>query len=216
MVETALIESRYNDILHTKMEGVAVLNHKLQVKAVGFQAFGNEQLGVLITPWFMSLMLLPEGPGEWTENDVGRKVVRTFPSGVYEFILGWDDALEGCAMCALFSPMFDFVDQAAALATAREVMKALFESEYFAPTDRQREQQKQRLAAAELQQRDTDRDDSLTAGQVANVSDHTRSVITNDPKVDSGVATDNQHSAVVSRRQFLQGRIRTKDGGEHG
>ncbi|MBN0986013.1 [NiFe]-hydrogenase assembly chaperone HybE [Amphritea pacifica] len=139
MVDIGLIESRYVEILHTRMEGVAVVNQKLQVKTLGFQSLENEQLGVLVTPWFMNLMLLPETDQQWTEREAGSKTVRHLPSGPYEFILGWDEVLGGYGMCALFSPMFEFRDQSAAVATAEEVIKALFEPDNFAPTDRQRQ-----------------------------------------------------------------------------
>lgn len=199
MMDIDLIESRYNDILHTKMEGVAVLNHKLQVKALGFQPFAEELLGVLITPWFMNLMLLPDESTEWTESDVGRKLMRTLPSGSYEFILGWDEILGGYGMCALFSPMFDFVDQEAAVATANEVIKALFETENFAPTDRQREQLKQRLANAEAS---TDK---------ASVSE-----VDTEMSASSDQSRDKERAVRLSRRQFLQGQISGKGSVDHG
>ncbi|WP_428035541.1 [NiFe]-hydrogenase assembly chaperone HybE [Amphritea sp.] len=204
MVDIGLIESRYVEILHTRMEGVAVVNQKLQVKALGFQSLGNEQLGVLITPWFMNLMLLPEtvlpetilletelsetellgtelpeSEEQWTEQQVGSKCIRHLPSGPYEFILGWDEVLGGYGMCALFSPMFEFNDQAAAVATAEEVIKALFESDNFAPTDRQRQ---------------LSRSDSLLEATESKAEPDT-----------STVTSDEGETVKLSRRQFLTG-----------
>ena len=139
MAETGTIEQRYNEILRNNMEGVAVVNQHLFVKAVGFRKLGDELIGVLITPWFMNLMILPSDPTAWRVSQQGSKTLRQLPSGPYEFIFGWDPELGGYGMCGLFSPMFEFSSQAQAEATAEEVLKALFDGENYAPTDRQRE-----------------------------------------------------------------------------
>ena len=41
------------------MAGVPMLNPALRVQAVGFRHWQSHWLGVLVTPWFMNLMLLP-------------------------------------------------------------------------------------------------------------------------------------------------------------
>lgn len=194
MTDTGLIESRYVDILHIRMEGVAILNHKLRVKALGFRSFEQEQLGVLITPWFMNLMLLAETDNQWSEADAGSKIMRNLPSGPYEFILGWDEVLGGYAMCALFSPMFQFDDQEAAVATAEAVMNALFEVDNFAPTDRQRQRREQALT-------DKAGEESPEAVETAEHADLVVPV-----NAEPGI-----FSLKRSRREFLQGRIRAPD-----
>jgi [NiFe] hydrogenase assembly HybE family chaperone len=65
---------------------------------------------VLVTPWFMNLVLMPRQPQHWhplTERESRHFV---FPAGVFEFIGAQDAELGGYAACSLFSPMFEFVE----------------------------------------------------------------------------------------------------------
>lgn len=78
----------FTHIQQERMQGVPVLNEMLQVEAVGFTSWRGHCLGVLITPWFMNLMLLPNEGDEWKHLPVGKKVTHLFPSGPYEFIAG--------------------------------------------------------------------------------------------------------------------------------
>ncbi|MCU7925204.1 MAG: [NiFe]-hydrogenase assembly chaperone HybE [Candidatus Thiodiazotropha sp. (ex Dulcina madagascariensis)] len=51
------------------------------------------------------------------------------PAGPYEFILGEEAGIGRYQMCSLFSPVFEFADQATAVATAEAVMHALMSEE---------------------------------------------------------------------------------------
>ena len=104
-----------------------MLNPALEVKAVGFRGWRGRCLGVLITPWFMNLMLLPAEGDEWEELQIGTRQLHNLPSGDYEFILGEEAGIGRYLSCSLFSPMFEFADQGAALATAEAVMTALMQ-----------------------------------------------------------------------------------------
>ena len=46
-------------IQRERMADIPLLNPALEVQAVGFSVWEAYCLGVLITPWFMNLMLLP-------------------------------------------------------------------------------------------------------------------------------------------------------------
>jgi len=127
------LEQLFDRVQRERMQGIPVLNPALRVQCVDFVAWGDHHLGVLITPWFMSLVLLP-GEGEtWADLSVGAKVEQLFPSGAYEFILGEEPGTGRYLMCSLFSPMFEFADQPAAVATAQAVMQGLMQTENHAP-----------------------------------------------------------------------------------
>ncbi len=57
----------------------------------------------------------------------GSKRSRTFPSGDYEFIAGEPAEIGPHEACSLFSPVHEFADQDAAMATAHEVLRVLME-----------------------------------------------------------------------------------------
>ncbi len=119
------LERVYTDIQQERMAGVPILNPQLAVQVVGMQAWGKHSLGVLITPWFMNLMLLSSEGNDWHDLPLGSSQRHVFPSGPYEFIVGEEAGIGRYQMCSLFSPMFDFADQGSAVATAEAVMDAI-------------------------------------------------------------------------------------------
>ena len=121
------LEAEFSRIQRERMADVPMLNPALRVEAVGFMAWEGYCLGILITPWFMNLMLLsPEGDA-WSRLPSGTCISHRFPSGTYEFILGEEERIGHYLMCSLFSPVFEFQDQAAAVATAGAVMENLMD-----------------------------------------------------------------------------------------
>jgi [NiFe] hydrogenase assembly HybE family chaperone len=126
------IERVFGQIHATRMAGLPFLNPVLRVEAVGFHRREGRWLGVLITPWFMNLMLLPDVPTSWHHVRYGDTVSYPFPSGVFEFISAREADLGDYQICSLFSPMFDFADQDGARATALAVMTALFDADTHA------------------------------------------------------------------------------------
>lgn len=123
-IESAL-EHSFNEILTTRMLDMPVLNPALAVRALGFGQFGDDWLGVLITPWFMNLLLLPGPDSTWLTHPSGGKFERIFPYGSFEFTVANEAQLGTYGQCSLFSPMFEFQDQAAAIAAAEAILRQL-------------------------------------------------------------------------------------------
>jgi len=122
------LEAAFNDIQQTRMHDVPVLNPALSVQALGFLPYQQDWLGVLITPWFMNLLLLPAPDSTWQTQAPGSKFSRTFPYGVFEFTVANEAQLGVYALCSLFSPMFQFADQASAAAAGKVVLQGLLTS----------------------------------------------------------------------------------------
>lgn len=131
------LEALYTEVMATRMQGVPVLNPAVRVQALGFELTPAQQtpgdaeqsavecaIGILITPWFMSLVWLPlrrlEQPAQ-----VGCSQARYVGTTCLDFIASHDEQLGSYAACSLFSPMFEFEDHAAALATAQAVLDTL-------------------------------------------------------------------------------------------
>lgn len=126
--------SDFNEVFHSKMRDVPLVNHALHVEAVGFQPHDDGFIGVLVAPWFMNLVILPRDGR--TALPPGEKEVLTFASGEYEFIHNARLETGPYLACSLFSPMADFSSQLQATDVARAVMVELFKSENRAETDR--------------------------------------------------------------------------------
>lgn len=155
----AHLRQAFELVQHTRMQGVPLLNPALWVEAVEFEPCPaglpgsasasasasacplapDSALGVLITPWFMNLVLLPLQLDVLAEVPVGASVgyahadlwqvgqaqARTIGNECFEFIGAHEPSIGAYAACSLFSPMFDFANQAVARATAQAVLASL-------------------------------------------------------------------------------------------
>ena len=118
------IETLYTKIENTRMDGVPILNKKLNVAALGFEPYSEYALGILVTPWFMNLMLVPLDHEKFTQTapEQGAKRTIILPAGEVEFILSFEEGFGWLLACSLFSPMFEFEDQVAVLETAKTAL----------------------------------------------------------------------------------------------
>lgn len=120
------LEDTFSTIERERMADVPILNRKLRVEAVGFREWDDALLGVLITPWFMNLMLLPRDADEAPPpRQCGDTSTVAFPAAECEFIDGEEPGIGRYRMCSLYSPVFEFEDHAAAVETARAVLEQL-------------------------------------------------------------------------------------------
>ena len=111
-----------------RMAGLGFVNPALQVEAVAFEPWQGHWLGVMVTPWFMNLVLLPHDRTQWQTLPVRAKRKLQFPAGVFEFIGADDPVIGEHQTCSLFSPMHDFQDHAAARLVARLAREALLDA----------------------------------------------------------------------------------------
>lgn len=126
----------FDRIARTRMAGVPVLHAGLRVEAVGFACEAAAPVGpdadpagpwadgILVTPWFMNLVVFPLRPCDGAA-DVGRSHTRTIGREPFDFIGAHEPGFGAFAACSLFSPMFEFADHAAAIATAQAVLATL-------------------------------------------------------------------------------------------
>jgi [NiFe] hydrogenase assembly HybE family chaperone len=111
-----------------KVKGLPVYNPTLAVEAVGFRLHEGRHVGVMVTPWFMNLVVLPSAGdvAAWAE---GGEVRLVFPSGSYDFTVSRLNDVGLIGACSLFSTMSEFTDHEAAQVAAKSVADALFEAE---------------------------------------------------------------------------------------
>lgn len=121
----ARVEAAFAAIGRERMAGLPIVNPALSVAAVGTQAWGGNWIAILVTPWCMNILMLPAQADAWSALTLGATIRHVLPSGEFSFILGDEPALGRFQMCSLFSPMLEFSDQAAALATAEAALAEL-------------------------------------------------------------------------------------------
>jgi len=117
------LAAHYRQVQAERMQGLPLLNPALSVETVGFEWTPDAQTGepvgegVLVTPWFMSLVRLP-AHAQAAEGRVGQRREHAFGCERFDFLGAWDAGIGFHESCALFSPMQGFDSQALARETA--------------------------------------------------------------------------------------------------
>lgn len=103
------------------MADLPLYNGKLTVEGYGFQRDGDQIVGVLITPWFMNIVVLPVAAEAIDPNGYGKSKMITLAGGAFPCLYNGDPAVGAFWGHSLHSPMDVFVsmDQARAEAKLR-------------------------------------------------------------------------------------------------
>lgn len=121
----AALVARFEEIGATTMRGMPIYNDGLRVEAVGFRLWDTDLLiGVLVTPWFMNLLLLPVDPVPMTGVRLGRRETVDLPAGPRPFLWSGDEALGAWRSHSLVSPMDRYQFHEAAVVEGRESLAA--------------------------------------------------------------------------------------------
>jgi [NiFe] hydrogenase assembly HybE family chaperone len=133
MTPDPILDARVADMLAAfraidqTMQGLPFYNDKVPLEVHGFRRHDTgSMIGVLITPWFMNVMLVPlvaETVIDW--NRMGEKKLVDLPGGPRHFIYGGDETLGVWWMHSLASPMDKFGLPGQALASAKRSFSAL-------------------------------------------------------------------------------------------
>ena len=127
-VGAANLVAYYREVFEDRFRDLPIVNPALEVEAVGFAGLDEHELGVLITPWFMNLMLLP-GTDRWDARPQGSVCRIELPGGKVEFTVSHDNVLGTTLSAALFSSVADFPDQSLAREIASESLRLLRSAE---------------------------------------------------------------------------------------
>jgi [NiFe] hydrogenase assembly HybE family chaperone len=130
---TDALVALFDNVAQARMAGIPILNPALHVEALGFELCEGDgaeaggthgAVGVLVTPWFMNLVWFPLERIDQPHR-AGSSRVHQVGAECFDFIAGHEATFGSYEACSLFSPMFEFPDQAAASATGAAVLAAL-------------------------------------------------------------------------------------------
>ena len=119
------VEQAFFRIQREHMADVPILNPALNVEAVDFQRWHGHWLGMVVTPWCMSLLLLPGSTENWVSAEANKRRFVNFPAGDFAFLGSHAPELGEYQSCSLFSPMGKFTTQTEAVMTARASISGL-------------------------------------------------------------------------------------------
>jgi [NiFe] hydrogenase assembly HybE family chaperone len=108
------------------MRDLPIYNGKIAIEAIGFQPFGDTALlGVVLTPWFMNLVLLPVAPEPMSTTEIGRPVEVQLPARKCTFVVGGNNIIGLYRAHSLHSPVLTFTLPGQAQAEARRQLAML-------------------------------------------------------------------------------------------
>jgi len=119
------VEEAFFRIQREQMADVPILNAALSVEAVDFQRWQGHWLGIVVTPWCMSMLLVPGSNENWVSTGENMRRFVRFPAGDFAFLGSEEAELGEYQSCPLFSPMGKFSSQSEASMTARASLIAL-------------------------------------------------------------------------------------------
>jgi [NiFe] hydrogenase assembly HybE family chaperone len=123
-------------IVAPTMRDLPIYNPRLDVQAVGFRAHQDQAVGILVTPWFMNVVVAPlDGGPPLPPGRFGDVRPLHLPGGTIELIIGGVDGIGRLDSVSLFSPMASFDDPMVTLATAQAAMAALFDADLAESAD---------------------------------------------------------------------------------
>ncbi|MES9868847.1 MAG: [NiFe]-hydrogenase assembly chaperone HybE [Sedimenticola sp.] len=148
------IERCFNRIHTERMQGLPIVNDELSVQALGFQSWNGHQVGIIITPWLMNLIMMPMSEEEWGDLLLDSKREFDFPSRSVTFVLTEFDGLGRCMSSAIHSPMNGFPDQAGAVSVAERFLQELMDETLQVETDPEDERLQRFLQGEEMRKAD--------------------------------------------------------------
>jgi len=91
------------------MRDLPIYNDKVAIEAIGFRIFGADALiGVVLTPWFMNLTLLPIEPVPLDNTAIGKIATIELPAGPRKFATNGDAEVGLYQAHSLHSPVLSF------------------------------------------------------------------------------------------------------------
>lgn len=121
----ASLLAHFERVHEQHMQGLPILNPRLKIEAVGSRKFGEQQACVLITPWFMNLVLWSV-TDSWDRRQAGELLSVDLPRESIDFTVCHDAEIGSYLSAVLFRTMTDFPDQQIAREIALETMQQLF------------------------------------------------------------------------------------------
>lgn len=113
-----LLEAVFQAVAADGMRDLPFFHSQIPIRACGFQLFEQQWIGCMLTPWMLSLLVLPGPQQQWQPRQIGEKLALALPCGNVNFTVG---SINGCGQylaCSLMSPLESSLGAEQALALA--------------------------------------------------------------------------------------------------
>jgi [NiFe] hydrogenase assembly HybE family chaperone len=122
---TSFLETHYRHVWQTRMHDMPFVNAALGVEAIGFVLYEGDWLGVVITPWFLNLLLISGGGQLWGDIPAGERRYLNLPCGTMQFIADDDPDIGPYQYCPLIAPVSNLTDMTMARQVAADALKTV-------------------------------------------------------------------------------------------
>lgn len=99
------IQQAFQKISENEMKGMPFLHPDVEVGAYAFQLFEGQWIGAVLTPWMLSVFILPGPNQEWPLRTVGEKIGVSLPQKNLPFIVSQVEGVGQYLACSLMSPL---------------------------------------------------------------------------------------------------------------
>jgi len=121
------LETCFNRIWTENMAGIQILNNDLIVEAVEFQTWEDRVVGMMVTPWFINLIMLPKEGENWEKEELGAREKFNFPQKECLMAVNEIEGFGYCKTFSLYSPVNDFPNPESARITAAIFLRDLLD-----------------------------------------------------------------------------------------
>ena len=102
---SAILEAAFRNIADSAMRDLPFYQPQIPVRACKFQLFEHQWLGAMLTPWMLSLLVLPGPDQNWEKRAIGEKLALSLPCGNVRFTVGGIEGVGQYLACSLMSPL---------------------------------------------------------------------------------------------------------------
>jgi len=99
------VQAAFRAIADGEMRDLPFVHPDIAVHVTPFTLFEGQWLGGVLTPWMLSLMILPGPQQRWARRNISARLGLKLPYGEMTFIVGELPALGQYLSCSLLSPL---------------------------------------------------------------------------------------------------------------
>lgn len=121
----AELETAFSNVLQNAMLDLSFIHPDMPICACGLQLFEGQWVGVMLTPWMMSAVILPGPDQVWPARGVGERLGLKLPFADLTFTVGRVDGLPQYLASSLMSPLDPKLNAAQGRKLAEDCAKML-------------------------------------------------------------------------------------------
>ena len=121
---TKLLIEQYQHIAQQEMANLPFYRAEMPIK-VEMQEYEGQWLGTVLTPWMLSVVILPGPDQVWPRRALGERIALSLPRGDMTFMVGELPQTGQLLSCSLMSPIESHISATEGEALASDTLKML-------------------------------------------------------------------------------------------